>query len=181
MNHSESISAVLLALARAKLKFLPVLKTKSNDHFKAKYANLAGHLEAIDAALTENGLYFSQGTSVTEHGGIIVNTRVTHIETGEWVGCQYPVSTAGQTPQQIGSALTYARRYSIANLFGLAAEDDDGNAASTVAADKRTRLINKGIEKARNGEYDEWQACLTKSERILLGKDALEKIAGEAA
>ena len=181
MKHSESVSEVLPAVFAAKSAFMPVIKDKKNEHFKSTYADLRAYFGAIDKAIEDNKLLLSQATCVTEHGGIIVETRLTHVPSGQWIGSTYPVKAAQQTPQAEGSALTFARRYALSSLLGLAAEDDDGNAASTVAADKRTRLINKGIEKARNGEYDEWQACLTKSERILLGKDALEKIAGEAA
>lgn len=123
MNH------IAKAFVAAKKAFAPALKTSSNPHFKSKYADLAGCLEAVNDALLEAGIAVYQETSECETG-IIIETVFLH-ESGETLrGGKLHVPAAKQDPQGYGSALTYARRYSLMAACGIAAEDDDGNAAS---------------------------------------------------
>lgn len=123
MNH------IAKAFVAAKKAFAPALKTSSNPHFKSKYADLAGCLEAVNDALLEAGIAVYQQTFECSDG-VIVETVFMH-ESGETLrGGKLHVPAAKQDPQGYGSALTYARRYSLMAACGIAAEDDDGNAAS---------------------------------------------------
>ena len=123
------MSTIAKAFVAAKKAFAPALKTSSNPHFKSKYADLAGCLEAVNDALLEAGIAVYQETSDCEDG-VIVETVFLH-ESGETLrGGRLHVPAAKQDPQGYGSALTYARRYSLMAACGIAAEDDDGNAAS---------------------------------------------------
>lgn len=121
--------SIAKAFVAAKKEFAPALKTSSNPHFRSKYADLAGCLEAVNDALLANGIAVFQETSLCEDG-VVVETVFLH-ESGETLrGGKLHVPASKQDPQGYGSALTYARRYSIMAACGIAAEDDDGNAAS---------------------------------------------------
>ena len=117
------------AFVAAKRAFAPALKTSTNPHFRSKYADLSGCLEAVSDALLDNGIALYQET-FEDSTGVTVETVFLH-ESGESLrGGKLHVPAAKQDPQGYGSALTYARRYSVMAACGIAAEDDDGNAAS---------------------------------------------------
>jgi hypothetical protein len=123
------MSAIAKAFVAAKKEFAPALKTSTNPHFRSKYADLAGCLEAVNDALLNHGIAIIQETSESD-SGVVVETVFIH-ESGETIrGGKLHVPASKQDPQGYGSALTYARRYSIMAACGIAAEDDDGNAAS---------------------------------------------------
>lgn len=120
---------VAAALVQAQKKFAPALKTSTNPHFKSKYADLSACIEAVVDALNENGIFLTQQCSVCEDG-VVVETVFIH-ESGEMLNCgKLHVPASKQDAQGYGSALTYARRYSLMAASGIAPEDDDGNAAT---------------------------------------------------
>jgi len=117
------------ALVKAQKAFSPALKTATNPHFKSRYADLAACVEAVIDALNDNGIFLSQPQHLDETG-VTVETIFMH-ESGETFSAgKLHVPAAKQDPQGYGSALTYARRYSLMAACGIAPEDDDGNAAS---------------------------------------------------
>ncbi len=123
---------ISIAFVKAKRAFGPALKCKTNPAFKSKYADLAACLEAVDEALLENGIALIQET-FEDATGVTVETVFLH-ESGEILRCgKLHVPASKQDPQGYGSALSYARRYSLMSSCGIAAEDDDGNAASKTA------------------------------------------------
>lgn len=118
---------LIAALVQAKVEFQPIKKDKLNPHFKRKYADLESILRAVEPALLINGLVVSQTLETNEQGTILVST-LWH-ESGESIKSVYLLPTT-QDSQKFGSALTYARRYSLCALLNVAAEeDDDGNDA----------------------------------------------------
>lgn len=122
----QNISAAMVKAQRA---FAPALKTSNNPHFRSKYADLSACVEAVIDALNSNGIALIQKTHMTDEG-VIVETVFVH-ESGESMsGGLLHVPAAKQDPQGYGSALTYARRYSLMAAAGIAPEDDDGNAAT---------------------------------------------------
>lgn len=117
------------AFIAAKKAFGPALKEKTNAGFKSKYADLGACLEAVDDALLANAIAVYQET-FEDATGVTVETVFLH-ESGETIRSgKLHVPAAKQDPQGYGSALTYARRYSLMAACGIAPEDDDGNAAS---------------------------------------------------
>jgi len=117
------------ALVRAQRGFAPALKTSTNPHFRSKYVDLAGCIEAVVDALNAAGIALIQRTS-EDSTGVTVETVFVH-ESGEMMECgKLHVPASKQDAQGFGSALTYARRYSLMAAAGIAPEDDDGNAAS---------------------------------------------------
>jgi len=130
MNKSESIAGLAAALAAAQGVMKGALKDSANPFFKSRYADLASVVEAIRAAFSANGLSYIQTVEPSDKDEVRVETTLLH-SSGEWISCgilSLPVSKIDA--QGYGSALTYARRYSLSAAVGVAPEDDDGNAAS---------------------------------------------------
>lgn len=124
-----TFSKVAAALVKAQKEFGPALKSSSNPHFKSRYADLAACVEAVVDALNNNGIALTQRVSQCDNG-VIVETVFIH-ESGEIISCgPLHVPATKHDAQGYGSALTYARRYSLMAACGIAPEDDDGNAAS---------------------------------------------------
>ena len=127
---SPSLARLGVALAKAQGSMSFAKKDSANPHFKSSYADLASVWAAIREPLSANGLSIIQRLTGSDRTGVVVVTTLLH-SSGEYVNDRIwmPVP-ANATPQQYGSAITYARRYSLSALVGVAADDDDGNAAS---------------------------------------------------
>jgi hypothetical protein len=126
-------SSLASAMADAFAEFEAAAKAANNPHFKSKYADLPAVMDAIKPALVKNRLFFTQATHEMD-GGVCIET-VVHHESGEHMSFgRLFVPASKQDAHGYGSALTYARRYSLMTAFGIPAEDDDGNAASKSAA-----------------------------------------------
>lgn len=135
------------ALVKAQKAFGPALKTSTNPHFKSRYADLAACVEAVIDALNDHGIAMIQHNH-PHPDGVVVETVFVH-ESGETMNCgQLFVPASKHDPQGYGSALTYARRYSLMSACGIAPEDDDGNAAS------------KKIASMPPGELADWIAAI---------------------
>jgi hypothetical protein len=120
---------IATALVKAQKAFGPALKSSTNPHFKSRYADLSACVEAVIEGLNEAGIAMIQRTS-EDLNGVTVETVFIH-ESGEMLECgKLHVPASKQDPQGYGSALTYARRYSLMAACGIAPEDDDGNAAT---------------------------------------------------
>lgn len=114
------------------------VKTKTGGSYEFRYSTLDHIIEHVRKPLTDNGLWFSQILEGDEAGKYRLVTRLMH-ESGQFMESRTPLLVASADNQQFGSALTYMRRYSLAAMLGLAAdEDDDGNTADgNTMADKR--------------------------------------------
>jgi hypothetical protein len=133
---SETIGALAAALSKAQADITGALKDSSNPFFKSKYADLASCWDACRKQLAANGLSVIQTTRMADQGLVLVTT-LAH-SSGEWIAGEMPVLIAVQgksgefkevTPQAQGSGITYARRYALAAIVGLAQVDDDAEAA----------------------------------------------------
>jgi hypothetical protein len=124
---------IATALVKAQKAFGPALKTSTNPHFRSRYADLSACVEAVIEGLNGAGIALIQRTS-EDLTGVTVETVFIH-ESGEMLECgKLHVPASKQDPQGYGSALTYARRYSLMAACGIAPEDDDGNAATRKTA-----------------------------------------------
>ena len=129
-------SSIAKAFVGAQRGFAPALKTSTNPHFKSRYADLAACVEAVLDSLNEHGIALMQHTHEQE-GGVVIETVFVH-ESGETLsGGKLFVPASKQDAQGYGSALSYARRYSLMAACGIAPEDDDGNAAVKSAPQQR--------------------------------------------
>lgn len=130
---SETIAKLATALAKAQSEIKGAKKDADNPFFKSTYADLASVWEACRKALSSNELAVTQTTEIHEGGSIVLRTTLMH-SSGESVSGVLPVLVGDKaTSQQLGSAITYNRRYALAAMVGVAPEEDDGNAASETA------------------------------------------------
>lgn len=120
---------IAAALVKAQRAFQPALKDKTNPAFRSKYADLGACIEAVQDALNAAGIAMLQQTR-EDTTGVTVETIFLHESGEQWASGPLHVPASKQDPQGYGSALTYARRYSLMAACGIAPEDDDGNAAS---------------------------------------------------
>lgn len=125
---SEQTNEISAALAKAQGVINNPGKGAVNSHFNSSYADLSDGINAIREGLSANGLAYVQAPRV-EGDVLMLDTRLTH-SGGQWMECEYPVCKFPAQPQVMGSAMTYARRYSLFSLVGIAGDDDDGNAAN---------------------------------------------------
>ena len=123
------MSAISKALVQAQKNFGKALKTSSNPHFKSRYADLSNVVEAVIDGLHSANIALIQKTHEVQ-GGAQVETIFLHESGEEYSAGILFVPAVKQDAQGYGSALTYARRYSLMTACGIAPEDDDGNAAS---------------------------------------------------
>ncbi len=128
MEKSEQINELAAALAKAQGEMRNASKNADNPYFKSKYADLSEILNAVKEPLAKYGLAVTQLYDGMNGKDISVTTMLMH-SSGQYIANtgNYPVTK--QDIQGVGSAITYARRYSLAAMLGLAQEDDDGNSA----------------------------------------------------
>ena len=119
---------ICAALVKAQRAFGPALKTHTNPAFKSRYADLSACIEAVIDGLNSNGIALVQRQHPHD-GGVCVETIFVHESGEQFSAGMLTVPASKQDPQGYGSALTYARRYSLMAACGIAPEDDDGNAA----------------------------------------------------
>lgn len=124
---SENINELAAALSKAQANITGALKDSKNPFFKSSYADLASCWDACRKQLTENGLSVIQTTDIAD-GLVVVRTVLAH-SSGQWISGVLPVKAKDDGPQAQGSGITYARRYALAAIVGLAQIDDDGEAA----------------------------------------------------
>lgn len=122
---------IYAALAAAQMQMGRAVKDSQNPAFRSKYADLASVMDACMAALNGNGIAVFQPT-VDEDGQRYVKTILAHVS-GETLECRVPLIVQKNDMQGFGSAVTYARRYGLMGMAGIAADDDDGNAAAKAA------------------------------------------------
>lgn len=163
MIHSEQINELAAALAKAQGQIQGAKKDSTNPHFKSDYADLASVWDACRQALSGNGLSVAQSAENGEHG-YGVTTLLMHTS-GQWISGTLYLKPSKDDPQGAGSALTYARRYALAAMVGVAPDDDDGNAASEQPSIKPVAVPPKG--------YADWLTDLVAVSDE--GTDALQK------
>lgn len=128
MTKSETIGALAGALSKAQAAMKCALKDSENPHFRSRYADLQSVWEAAREPLAKNGLSVVQIPATTDRG-VSVETILLH-ESGEFIGGTVEVPLSKMDAQALGSGLTYARRYSLAAVVGIApGDDDDGEGA----------------------------------------------------
>jgi hypothetical protein len=117
------------AFVRAQRKFKKALKKVENTHLKSRYADLAECIDAVIDGLHDEGFGLSQWAE-SKDNGVFVRTVIFHESGGLLTLGELHMPVTDSRPTAFGSALTYARRYSLMSAFGLAPVDDDGMAAS---------------------------------------------------
>lgn len=124
MRSSESIDKLAEALSAAQAEFASVQLNKSNPHFKSKYADLSAIREATKDPLSKHGIALLQSPSWVD-GRVSITTKLLH-KSGQWIEGELSIKPErGDTPQAIGSAITYGRRYGLSAMLGIVADEDD--------------------------------------------------------
>jgi len=151
MNNPQPIPKLSAALLAAQKEIGAAKKGSENPFYHSKYADLGSVMEACKEILNNNKITVLQPVGHDEHGDY-VETVLLH-ESGEYISDKMRLVPTTDAQKQ-GSAITYARRYSLQSLVFIPSEDDDGNKASSVTAPK-TQVTQKALEdEARN-----WGPC----------------------
>jgi len=129
---SPTIGKLAEALNKAQAQLEPATKNAVNPHLKSRYADLAACFDAARPALSANGLAITQLPGRRDDGTITLMTVLLHVS-GEYLGEEAGVRLGQETPQTVGSAVTYLRRYALSSALGLSTEDDDGSVSSAPA------------------------------------------------
>lgn len=145
MKTSESIKNISLALNKAQTSIGAAKKDSSNPFFKSKYADLGSIMEVCKEELNKNGISVLQpvGYQVLDNGQTVqyLETILLH-ESGEFISESMPITVSKQNdPQAQGSAISYARRYSLQSMLFIPAEDDDGESAVTRSVEPTERKV----------------------------------------
>jgi len=134
-ERSASVAHLAQALVKAQLAMRPAKKSSENPYFKSSYADLSAVWEVAQKPLADNGLAVMQPISSTVDGrSVHVTTLLVHVS-GEWVSSTFTLTPKADkaepfiSPQALGSAVTYGRRYALAAMLGIVSEDDDGEGA----------------------------------------------------
>lgn len=131
--HSEQVNEIAAALAKAQGEFGAVKKDKTakvksdKANYEYAYADLASVIDGVRDALSKNAIAFTQIPGFNDKGAFVLVTKLIH-SSGQWIAGEWPLPNQA-APQQMGSSLSYARRYSLCAVAGIATEDDDGTAA----------------------------------------------------
>jgi len=186
MLASDEIHELATALSKAQGEIEDAAKGAENPYFKSKYADLAAVRGVIREPLAKHGLAIVQNPA-TVQGGVEVETILLH-SSGQFMSSKLFMPVAKSDAQGIGSAITYARRYSLLSILCLATEDDDGNAAvrgggnvapsATLNAGQLNDLVNDGHNAASGGSpsLTEWWNKLPQDVRSKIPADELAKI-----
>ena len=131
MNRSPEIKELALALSKAQAEIKDASRHGENPHFGSHYATLSDVWDVCRGPLSKNGLSIIQSPSTTPEGAIRVTTLLAH-GSGQWLEDSLELYPRDKGPQAAGSAISYARRYSLMSIVGVTAadDDDDGNAAT---------------------------------------------------
>lgn len=171
MKTSDKIDLLSTDYALAQLELKNASFDKINPHFKSRYATLAQVRDTTAPVLAKHGLAVIQVTDMVD-GALMLITRLVH-KSGQWIEGVYPIAIG--KPQEMGSALTYGRRYSLSGICGIASEeDDDGNEGGKSDAPKAMPSANgtQGASKAATrAEYDGFIKSIRNSTSVT----ALEK------
>ena len=127
MNQSEQINELMGALAKAQGEMSHAIKDSTNPHFKSNYADLASVWNACREPLSKNGLAVTQTMDFLEEKQVLVTT-LAHTS-GQWVKSFLGLPIQRPGPQELGSCLSYCRRYALAAVVGVYQDDDDGEKA----------------------------------------------------
>ena len=149
MERSEEINKIGEALAKAQGEMKAAVYDRVNPYYKSKYATLSAVMEACKPSLSKYNIAVVQGTSFDmETNSVKVETMLIHTS-GQWISETLNMKPAKNDPQSVGSSITYARRYSLASLVGIAADEDDDGTASVDNKKQKTE-VKRRVRKTKN-------------------------------
>lgn len=153
MEMSSQINEIAAALSKAQGQMSSASKDAKNPFFKSSYATFASVIEAVREPFAANGLSFVQGTSSCGES-YTVRTMILHAS-GQWLASSLSATPSKHDPQGVGSLVSYLKRYGLQAMCGIAASDDDGEAACGRAAPKEaTKSESKAESKKESIVFD---------------------------
>jgi hypothetical protein len=155
---SESVKELITALTAFQGKMTAVKKDSINPFYKSKYASLDTIWETIRKPLTDNGLSIAQTMNLIEDKSVLETTL--YHTSGEWISGVQLVNPVKDDPQALGSAISYARRYSLSALLGIVADEDDD--AETATPKAKEKPISTGGETSKKSETPDITPAQTK-------------------
>lgn len=129
MFTSDKVDQIIPAVMKVKAKLQAVTKSAANPFFKSKYADLNTHLDAVEPLLAEYGLILLQPVKYSAANGQNTVASIIMHSSGQFISSEMGVLVEKTDMQKLGSAVTYARRYTLGSLLSMKAEDDDGESA----------------------------------------------------
>jgi len=179
MSDQHKSLAEALAAFQAELPRVGKSQTANTGTYSFRYADLADVSAIVLPLLGKHGLSFAAAPTLDESGRFVLRYALRHVSGGESVSGDYPLPSSG-TPQAIGSAITYARRYALCAVTGVAAdEDDDGQAAANTRVDPSERHEHAydpdEQQMLRDGYLAEIEAAKTEQEIAAVGARVREK------
>ena len=171
VNHSPEIKDLVAALAKAQSVMKPAVFNKGNPHFKSRYADFSSCMDACRIPLSENGLAPIQYCETIE-GKLYLVTMLAHVS-GQWMKSEFPLNPVKQDSQGIGSAMTYAKRYSLCGMIGIVADEDDDGEGS-VGRGKPDASPSKFAESLKTLP-EEWKKA-TDIQSVKITKNQVEMI-----
>jgi hypothetical protein len=144
------------AFIKAQAEMGSAKKTSVNPHFKSKYADLAEVIDTVKLPLNSNGICFLQSVH-SQEGMVCVTTTLLH-SSGQYWESTFGVIPTDWNPQKLGSLITYLKRYSLAAICGIAAdEDDDSNTATPAkpATPQATQTVFDATNKAHQTAFNQ--------------------------
>lgn len=151
MKMSQNTDKLFPALFKAKQELGSVTKSADNPFFKSSYADLNTHLEVAEPVLAKHGLFLLQPGGAGLNGST-VESVIVHAESGQWISSEMNLILAKNSMQDAGSAVTYARRYTLGALLSMKAVDDDGEAAVGRGKASAAPVAQKAVAEAAVAE-----------------------------
>lgn len=146
---SDKTDLIKKALYKVQSEIDVAIKDQKNPFHKTFYAGLPAIWDCCKDLLIKNGILTSQIVDTDEQYRPTLITKLTHIDSGQWIGSVAPLlCKTPNNPQDLGSAITYMRRYSLQALLCIIAEDDDGSAASGYKNQKEKPEANNAKNEA---------------------------------
>jgi ERF superfamily len=191
---SESIAAIATALAKAQIELSnpekamvgTVYNTRSDSSQSFRYASLSSGLDIVRKTLGGQQIAVAQTTDIDRANGMVNLTTVLLHTSGEWISSDWPVCRTSEisAPRRMGAALTYARRYALFTMVGIAGEDDldappdvtDDAKAVDGAPAASPSPVRPNPFRTRNGSTPQIPAKLTAEESAAIAAQLLSEI-----
>ena len=189
---SESIAQLAAALAKAQgelvnpeKSLVATIKSEGAAEQTFRYAPLSSGLDIVRKTLGQQGIAVMQTTSTDPAAGVIMLTTMLAHASGEWIASDWPVCPITETavPHRMGAALTYARRYALFTLVGIAGEDDM-DAPELAVPNGQTGPIERGLANGnagRNGSRDPAARHVSRRSGAMAPTPALSSLEGNAS
>lgn len=171
----ENLNELFSALSKLQGDLEPAKKDTSNPFFKSKYADLESCWAVVRTLMKANGLSLIQLPEVSDNK-VIIKSILGH-SSGQFIENSLSMIPKDTTPQSVGSAITYGRRYAMSAMLGISAEDDDGNGAQgkskEIFYDKYDKAAFDFEKRQQENFQDQYEKALLAFEKIGITEEKL--------